>query len=325
MAAASPWLSGCRSVNSKDLIVALGWVPNVEYADLFVADARGYFAAEHCPLKIWPGGPNAPQPVVEVAAGLAHMGDAEWLPLLDAVLRGNDFVIIGSIFPVHPGGLMSLAKRPIRKPADLPGSRFLVQGPSERTTIEATFKLNNFAPDYQLVPVGFSPEALLNGAGDAYYCFITNQPIVFEDMGMKLGTDFFVTRLDELGYKVPSTLLFAERETINRRRKEIVGFLRARLRGKMDNDKDPAYAANLTVDRYGADLGLNLDHELRTNKLQLPLYQTPGSRGPYWISDDALRKNMYGAAIASGRKNLPDPSRIMDMTLLQEAYQSLGI
>ena len=320
-----PWLAGCRSANSKDLIVALGWVPNVEYADLFVAEARGYFAQEHCPLKIWPGGPNAPQPVIEVAAGLAHMGDAEWLPLLDAVLRGNDFVIIGSIFPVHPGGLMSLPKRPIHKPADLPGSRFLVQGPSERTTIEATFKLNHFPPDYQLVPVGFSPEALLNGGGDAYYCFITNQPIVFENMGMKLGTDFFVTRLDELGYKVPSTLLFAQRETIKDRRKEIVGFLKARLRGKMDNDKDPAYAANLTVDRYGADLGLNLDHELRTNKLQLPLYQTPGSRGPYWISDDDLRENMYGAAIASGRSDLPDPSRITDMSLLEEAYQSLGI
>lgn len=323
--AAAPWLAGCRPVNSKDLIVALGWVPNVEYADLFVAEARGYFAQEHCPLKIWPGGPNAPQPVVEVAAGLAHMGDAEWLPLLDAILRGNDFVIIGSIFPVHPGGLMSLAKRPILKPADLLGSRFLVQGPSERTTIEATFKLNHFPPDYQLVPVGFSPEALLNGAGDAYYCFITNQPIVFEDMGMRQGTDFFVTRLDQLGYKVPSTLLFVERETLKRRRPEIVGFLRARLRGKMDNDKDPAYAANLTVDRYGADLGLSLDHELRTNMLQLPLYQTPGSRGPYFISGDDLRKNMYGAAVASGRKNLPDPSRIMDMSLLEAAYQSLGI
>jgi ABC-type nitrate/sulfonate/bicarbonate transport system substrate-binding protein len=323
--AAAPWLSGCRSVASKDLIVALGWVPNVEYADLFVAEARGYFKQEDCPLKIWPGGPNAPQPVIEVAAGLAHMGDAEWLPLLDAILRGNDFVIIGSIFPVHPGGLMTLAKRPILKPADLPGSRFLVQGPSERTTIECTFKLNHFPPDYQLVPVGFSPEALLNGAGDAYYCFITNQPIVFENMGMKIGTDFFVTRLDQLGYKVPSTLLFAQRETVERRRKEIVGFLRARLRGKMDNDRDPAYAANLTVDRYGADLGLNYDHELRTNVLQLPLYQTPDSRGPYWISNHDLQRNMYNAALVTGRKNLPDPARIMDMSLLEEAYQSLGI
>ncbi len=324
-AAVAPWLSGCRPINSKDLIVALGWVHNVEYADLFVAEARGYFAQEHCHLKVWPGGPNAPQPVIEVAAGQAHMGDAEWMVLLDAILRGNDFVIIGSIFPVHPGGLMSLAKRPVRTPADLPGARFLVQGPSERTTIDATFKLNHLPADYQLVPVGYSPDALLNDAGDAYYCFVTNQPIVLENLGMKRGTDFFVTRMYDLGYKVPSTLLFVERDTLKRRRPELVGFLKARLRGKIDNERDPAYAATLAVDRYGADLGLDFDHELRTNQLQLPLYQTPGSRGPYWISDDDLRVNMYGAARASGRTALPDPASILDMTLLEEAYASLGI
>jgi hypothetical protein len=90
---------------------------------------------------------GAPQPVVELAARQAHIGEAEWLPLLDACLRGNDFVIIGSIFPVHPAALMSLPRRPIRRPEDLPGCRFLVQGPSERTAIEAMFKLNHLPPD----------------------------------------------------------------------------------------------------------------------------------------------------------------------------------
>jgi ABC-type nitrate/sulfonate/bicarbonate transport system substrate-binding protein len=181
----------------------------VEYADLWVAIEKGYVAEQHLSLKVWPGGPDAPQPVIEVAARQAHIGEAEWLPLLDAILRGNDFVIIASIFPVHPAGLMSLPRRPVRTAADLPGCRFLVQGPSERPAIEATFKLNRRAPDYQLIPVGFSPEALLNGAGDAYYCFVTNQPLMFEDMGLHSGKDFFVTSLAQLGYKVPSTLLLS--------------------------------------------------------------------------------------------------------------------
>jgi ABC-type nitrate/sulfonate/bicarbonate transport system substrate-binding protein len=323
LAALVPFLSGCHSLNRHDLILALGWVPNVEYADLWVALEKGYFAQENVPIKVWPGGPNAPQPVIEVAARQAHVGEAEWLPLLDACLRGNDFVIIGSIFPVHPAGLMSLPRRPIRRPEDLPGTRFLVQGPSERTAIEAMFKLNHLPSDYQLVPVGFSPEALLNGAGDAYYCFITNQPLAFEDMGMRLGVDFFVTRLDQLGYKVPSTLLFVDRPTLHARRPELVGFLRARLHGRAGNELDPAYAAKLCVDKYGADLGLTYHHELRTNQLQLPLYQTPGSPGPFWISEQDLTGNMYGAAIASGRTNLPDPKRLMDMSLLQEAYQDV--
>jgi ABC-type nitrate/sulfonate/bicarbonate transport system substrate-binding protein len=296
-------------------------VPNVEYADLWVALDQGYVTEEHINLKVWPGGPNAPQPLVQVAARQAQIGEAEWLPLLDAVTRGNDFVIIASIFPLPPGGLMSLPRRPVRKPADLPGCSFLVQGPSERTTIGAIFKLNHLAADYRLVPAGFSPEALLNHAGDAYYCFVTNQPLVFEGMGKRPGVDFFVTRVDELGYKVPSTLIFADRETLVERRPELVGFLCARLRGKALNDRDPLYAAKLAMDKYGADLGLSLPHELRTNERQLPLYQAPGSPGPFWISDSDLRDHMYPAAIASGRRNLPDPSRIMDMSLLEEAYQ----
>ena len=320
-----PWLNSCTSLNQRDLVLALGWVPNVEYADLWVALDRGYFAQERVPLKIWPGGPNAPQPVVEVAARQAHMGETEWLPLLDAVLRGNDFVIIASIFPVHPAGLMSLPKRPVRQAADLPHCRFLVQGPSERTTIEAMFKLNHLAPEYQLIPVGFSPEALLNGAGDAYYCFVTNQPLMLEDMGLRPNVDFVVTRLDQLGYTVPSTLLFVDRKTLATRRAELVRFLTARLRGKAENDQDPAYAARLSVDKFGADLGLTFRHEFRTNELQLALYQKPGSRGPYWIAEKDLREHMYGAAIASGRTKLPDPARIMDMSLLAEAYVNLGI
>ncbi len=312
--------SACTRLNQHDLVLALGWVPNVEYADLWVGLEKGFFSQLHVPLKIWPGGLNAPQPVIEVAARQAHLGESEWLPLLDAILRGNDFVIIASIFPIHPAGLLSLPKRPMRTPADLSHGRFLVQGPAERTTIQAMFKLNHLPDSYQLIPVGFSPEALLNGAGDAYYCFITNQPLMLEDMGMRPNVDFIVTRLDQFGYRVPSTLVFAERQTIRDRRPELVRFLAGRLKGKAENERNPSYGAQLAVDKFGADLGLTMKHELRTNLLQLPLYQSPGARA-FLISESDLRDHMYGAAIASGRTNLPEPSRIMDMSLLEEAYK----
>ncbi len=320
-----PLLSGCRTMRSEDLICVLGWVPDVEYADLWVAREKGYFEREGLHLKIWPGGPNAPQPVVEVAAQQAHLGDAEWLPLLDAVLRGNDYVIIASIFPVHPAGLISLPRRPVRTVEELSGARYLVQGPSERTTIEATFQLNHLAPNFQLIPVGFSPEALLDGAGDAYYCFVTNQPLILENLGLRKGIDFYVTPIGSFGYKVPSTLIFTQRQTLHTRRNELVSFLKARMLGLFENRKDPAYAASLVVNKFGADLGLNFQQEKRTNELQMSLYQTPGSRGPYWISEDDLLHHMVPAAYASGRGNLPEPSTLMDMTLLEDVYRMLSI
>ncbi len=319
------WLSACHRNASRALIYALGWVPDVEYAAFWIALERGYFKGVGVPVKVWPGGPNAPQPLVQVAARQAQIGDAEWLPLLDAINRGNDFVIIASACPVHPGGLISLARRPVREPSEMPNARYLVQGPSERTTIEATFRLNHLPPTYTFIPVGFSPDALLNGAGDAYYCFVTNQPGILEDMGMKREQDFFVRRMDELGYHVPSTLLFVDRRTLETRRAELVSFLKALLQGRADNIRDPTYAPSLIVNKYGVDLGLSLKQQLRVNRLQIPLTQTPGTRGPYWISQETLQKGMYDAARASGRLQLPLPERVMDMSLLADAYVQLGI
>jgi len=38
---AAPILAGCRAMQTRDLICVLGWVPDVEYADLWVAREKG--------------------------------------------------------------------------------------------------------------------------------------------------------------------------------------------------------------------------------------------------------------------------------------------
>jgi hypothetical protein len=144
-------------------------------------------------------------------------------------------------------------------------------------------------------------------------------------MGLRQGIDFYVAPIGSFGYRVPSTLIFAQRETIATRRRELVSFLKGRLQGMMENRKDPAYAASIVVNKYGADLGLDLARQTRTNELQMALYQAPGSRGPFWISSNDLMQHMIPAAYASGRTNLADPSRLLDMTVLEDAYRQLSI
>ena len=204
----------CKRAGPEALTMALGWVPDVEYADLWMALGRGFIAAEGLDFDYLPGGPNTPSPVIVISAGQATMGDSDWLPLLDAIAQGNDFVVVASLFPILPVGLISLPRAPVRKPEDLSGKRFLVQGPTERAMLDALFRINGLKEDYRAVPVGFSPEPLLEGAGDAYFCFITNQPQTLEKMGMKEGREFYVTRLYDLGYKVSTSLLTVGRETL---------------------------------------------------------------------------------------------------------------
>jgi len=304
---------------------ALGWVPNVEYANFWIALDQHLFEREGVPLKYLAGGPNVPQPVIEIAARQANIGDSDWLPLADALAHGNDFVILASLFPVAPTGLISLPKRPVMKPADLVGARFLVQGPAERRVMDATFKLNHLPPNYEFIPVGFSPEALLAGAGDAYYCFITNQPVTLEGMGLKQGVDFFVTSMYDLGYRVPSALVVTPRATLNAHRTMIVGYLRALLRARAINLRNAEYAATLTVTRYGGDLGLDLKQQTRLNALQMPLELAPSTGRPFWIDEHDLTGPMYAVAAATGRTSLPDAKRLLDNSLLSEAYRDIGL
>jgi ABC-type nitrate/sulfonate/bicarbonate transport system substrate-binding protein len=313
------------SNSNRLLTIAFGWVPNSEYADIFVAMEKQHFAKAGLSITYLGGGPNAPVSLVTLAAGQADIAGTSWLQLLDAEAHGNDFVIIASMVPVTPEGLISLPQRPVLKPADLPGARFLVQGPAERDVLDAVFKINHFPPERRYIPAGYSPDALLAGAGDAYFCFVTNQPVIFEDMNLKPGKDFMVARMDQFGFRVPSQLLVVERKRLEADRSTFIAFLRALLQGYIDNKKDPGYAASLVVSKYGRDYGFSVHQQTRLNQLQLELEKMPGTRGPYWISDEQLRGSMYDVARATGRSSLPDPARIMDMSLLAEAYKGLPL
>jgi ABC-type nitrate/sulfonate/bicarbonate transport system substrate-binding protein len=315
--------AGCRRRRPGELTMALGWVPDVEYADLWVALDRHYIAGEGLRFNYLPGGPNAPQPVLEISAREADFGDSDWLPFCDAVTQGNDFVILASLFPITPIGLISLPTHPVHTSADLAGLRFLVQGPNERAMLQALFRINGLPENYTMIPVGFSPEPLIEGAGDAYFCFVTNQPQTLKRMGLREGADFFVARLYDLGYRVSTSLLTIERTNLKNRRSEMVRFLRALLRGHAVNAADPAYGARLAVDHYGADLGLDLEQQTTLNRLQIPLEKEPGSKIPFWISEEAFAGPMCAVARVSGRPKLPPPASLRDMSLLEEAYHSL--
>jgi ABC-type nitrate/sulfonate/bicarbonate transport system substrate-binding protein len=305
----------------RAVTTAFGWINNVQHAGYWIALEKGYFAAEGIDAKHLQGGPNAPSPLTTLAAGKADLAHSNWLPFLDAVRQGNDFVIIGSNFPISPLAVLSRADKPILKAQDLVGAKILAQGPNERTAIEATLALNKLPGNYQFVPAGFSPEPLLAKQGDAYTCFVTNQPLILERMGLKPGKDFHVVTFDAMGFKNAATLITAPRATIARDRALLVGYLRALVRGWIENEKDPAAAAKLVVGKYGADLGLDFEQQRRQNESQIPLAKA-SARGLFYLDRERL-EGMFAGARATGRADIPPPERIVDMSILEEAYKGI--
>jgi ABC-type nitrate/sulfonate/bicarbonate transport system substrate-binding protein len=309
----------------KTVRVGMSWIPNVEYGGVWLGMEKGYFAKEKLKIKHFPGGPNAPKPLVTLAAGKIDIGYGGWLPFLDAVARGNDFVLIAATFSVSPLGILSLAGNPIKKASDIVGKKILAQGAKERKAIAATLKLNNLPNKWQAVPAGYSPAPLLNKQGAGYTAFETNQAVALEMKGMKRGKDFHFVSFADLGYRSYGSIIFTTRKYLESNRADVVGFLRGVTRGWIDNAKDPKVAANLAVKKYGADLGLNPKQQLRQNQIQIEMMKDPANpKQRYLVIDPAtIAGPLYAAAKASGRKNLPDVSKLADATLMQEVYKSL--
>ncbi|WP_176084426.1 ABC transporter substrate-binding protein [Martelella sp. HB161492] len=318
---AAPRLSFAQGLTP--VTTALGWIPNAEYAGLWVGIENGYFADEGIDIKYTPGGPNAPGVLVQLAAGQADYAGGDWVPLFEAINRGNDFVVLGAAFPQSPAALMSMAKDPIKTPKDLVGKKILSQLPADKNTIDFVLKQAGLPQEFELVPTGFSPEPLLAGDGDAYMAFATNQPITFEQMGLVEGKDFFVTKFSDLGYNVPAGPIVASRAYVKENRDLVVAYLKALARGWIENGKDPSVGAKLAVEKFGADFGLNIDQTTRQSELEMPLITAPGAPGPFWFDATLVDTNCAPVAAAAGIENIPAAADIVDLGPLEEALKQL--
>jgi len=309
------------------LTVQIGWIANVEYATQWIGIEKGLFARRGLSVKVSPGGPDAPDPLVMVAAGDAQIGFASWLPFLDAVARGNDYVLVAAQFQSSPLGVISLKGHPLLSAHDLLGQRILAQGANEKTSIEATLAMAGLPRDeWTMVPAGFSPEPLLSGVAAGYTGFATNQVLTLEGMGLKRDHDFFFRSFDQLGLRSYAGLVFCSSSFLRANRPVVVGYIAALIEAERLNEQDPAYAAHLAVDTYGADYGLDLAQQTRQNEVQIP-YIHPGLKPgfPVYAMDrDAMQSHMYAAARAAGRSTLPPIDRIADFSVARDAQTARG-
>lgn len=313
--------SPLRAQDLTPLTAQFGWIANVEYGDHWVALEQGLFEANGLDVTASPGGPNAPNPLVSLSAGTAQVGYGSWLPLLDAVKAGNDFVLIAARFQSSPLGIISLADNPILTPADIIGKKILLQGAPEETAIQATLGFAGLDGDWTAVPAGFSPEPLLAGDGDGYTAFGTNQTVTLDLMGLKRDEDYFFRSFDELGFRSYAGVAAVTREYLDTNRDSCVKYIAALMKAWQVIKSDPVLPADLAVNTYGRDLGLDIEQQKLQSLAQLD-FVFPGGDDDYPIfklDTELMAGPMMDAALATGRTDLPDVSTIADPTVVEEA------
>ncbi|MTE22964.1 ABC transporter substrate-binding protein [Microbacterium sp. ZXX196] len=325
-------LAGCSGTSAEEetaeglttVRVALGWISNVEWAGFWIADAEGYYEEEGLDIEWIGGGPNAPTTMQSVAAGDADLGiNAGGEQWISSFADGNDWTAVGALFQESPGAIVSLADDPVTSAEDLVGETVLGQ---EGTQIiyDAMFRLEGLEPDYEFLPVGFDIAPLVEGQGKTYTAYATNQPIMLEEQYDMSPDDYVVTMYSDMGMPMYGNIVYGDSSYVEENGDVMEGFLRASIRGWQENGDDPAVGAELAVNEYGADLGLDLTQQTKENDLQQEL--VVGSYGDplFWIDTDRLGGEMYDGMTAAGYEGMPDPESYVDLSYLEAAYEGLG-
>ena len=280
LAAASP---SARAQGLRALTLQTAWINDAEFMGYYVAMEKGWYQAEGLDLKYLPGGPD----VIPEASVLSKKADVA-LSTVETVINAittqrAPLVIIGAQYQKNPIGIVSLASKPIRTPAEMIGKTIAVP-PVNRLTVEAMLKLNGIDKSrVRIVPYAYDPTPLLKGEIDASLDFTTNVPYTIKSKGQD-AVSFLLA-----DFKLPlfNDVVVVTRDTLARRRADLVGFLRASRKGWDENFKDPAAYPPKYMETWFKGTGRSLDNEIYFNRAQAALMQHP--KGVFALTPEAIQ------------------------------------
>jgi NitT/TauT family transport system substrate-binding protein/putative hydroxymethylpyrimidine transport system substrate-binding protein len=235
------------------ITVALDFTPNAVHAPIYAAARGGFDRRNGVRLRIQPPG-SAPDALKLVASGRADMAVLDIHDLGLARERGQDFVGVAALVQ---GPLAAIiAREHIRRPRDLEGRRVGVSGlPSDVAVLRAVLDGDGADPRrVKRVTIGFAAvPSLIEGKVDAVPAFWNAEGVVLRRRGVRIH-EFRVERFGAPRY--PEVVLFTSRRTLERKRRAIVGTVKAIREGVNDVLAHPEPAVREIAEVGNSDPGL---------------------------------------------------------------------
>ena len=274
--AAAFWASTVMAQGAPDKVrLQIKWVPQAQFAGYFVAQDKGYYAAENLDVTIIPGGPDI---VTEqqVANGQAEFG-VDWVASFLAFRdKGLPLIDVAQIY--QSSGLMLVSKKSanIVSPEDLKGRNVGVwYGGNEFEFLALMDKLG-YDPDKDLTVIkqGFTMDPFLAGQMDAASAMTYNEYQIVLESGVN-ANDLNIIRYNDQGVGMLEDNLFTTSDIANTRTDLVKRFVRASLRGWRDAVVNQADAVNIIM-KYVEPGSTTVDHQTRMMSEVARLVQPEG-------------------------------------------------
>ncbi len=305
---------------SVQVSVALDWYPWSNHTGLYLAQQRGYLAAEGIDARIYT--PANPDDVLKlVGAGKDIFGISYQTDVLLARAQGLPVVSIAALVQHPLNSIMTLKSSGITRPKQLEGKKVGYPGiPSNEAYLSTMMKADGSSMDkVQLVNVGYDlVQSLIGGKVDAIIgAYWVHESILAEKQGYPVN----VMKVEDWGVPDYYELVLVTSEAYLKEHPDTVrAFMRAAAKGYADAMADHKAALDALVkaspetDRALEERGIELLAPLWNPPQGKPWgWQEPSRWANYyrWMRDNGLLTQEIDPAAAFTNDYLPSKAGLV--------------
>jgi NitT/TauT family transport system substrate-binding protein len=286
------------------VVIRLTWKVKGEYAPLYVALQKGYYANEGLDVELAEG--SGSETVVKlVGAGTENIAYGSATVVGEAVNQGMPVEVVAIYQPEIPMALASFPDLALATPKDLEGKRLGIStGEAFGNMLEPFARLNGF--DVSKVTVVRMENSARNlqflvRKLDVTTIFLNNELPLFEK---RVGVKFNVLKVADFGLKLLGSSFIVNSNFARNNPELLRKLLRATAKGYLDAKLDPR-AATLIMDRY---MTAKIDQDVLEQQIKATLDATPMVEGKPigWQSDAAWMANLQLLKVTNAIRDIKD-------------------
>jgi NitT/TauT family transport system substrate-binding protein len=233
------------SAGLTPLVVGLGYIPSVQFAQFYLAQQEGYY--RDAGLAVTFQNKIDPDLVTLVGQGSIDVGVADGTSVIPAGSQGIPIRYIATIYATDPNIVVAKAGTGITAAADLKGKKLGIPGKygSSWIMLQALLKGAGLTPDdlqIVLYPDFGQATALQQGAVEAATGFANNEPIQLANAGVPT----VVLRPDPTA-EMPGPGLIASTATIAAKSPALKAFVAASLKAMKEIEADPNKGVDASI------------------------------------------------------------------------------
>jgi NitT/TauT family transport system substrate-binding protein len=236
---------GGKSSSLKKLEFALGYIPNIQFAPVYVAINNGYFAGEGLEIEIVHMDEN--QAAALVGAGELPFAVVSGEQVLLARAQGLPIVYVAAWYEEYPVSVISLAESDITSPFDLYGQTIGLPGlyGANYIGLRALLHAGGLTEEQvTLDSIGYTQlEALVTGRDPVVAVYTANEPVQLRADGYEI-TELRVADFADLA----GNGIIVSEDTLQNDPELVRSFVRAFLHGLTETAADPAAAYTISQD-----------------------------------------------------------------------------